>query len=111
MRISELQSHLARLKAQYGNCSVVIEDESVNPERLISYFTIGDTVVEDESGDGYDVVSIRISPLKENPLSKKLNELARQFEYTHGMVRELLGEALAEFEGKLREIGESQVRG
>jgi hypothetical protein len=109
MRIAELENHLARLKEEYGNCSVVIEDESQSPDRIIAEFSVGDALVEDETGDGYEVVSIKIPALKTKSGESDSSDLTQEFEAFLGKVTKIIGDALAKFEDQCKQIN-SQIK-
>ena len=79
MRISELQCKLAILSEKYGNCHVIIEDETQGEDAVISNFEVDEGFVEDSSGDGYEVVSLRI------PAEKAVNEESKKVEFYDGM--------------------------
>ena len=60
MRISELQNKLAEMKKEFGNCPVIIEDETQGDGCLISNFSVEEAFIKYKSGNEHEVVSLVI---------------------------------------------------
>ena len=74
MRISELQNKLAEMKKEFGNCPVIIEDETQGDGCLISNFSVEDAFIKYKSGNEHEVVSLRIPAEKADEEEKEENQ-------------------------------------
>ena len=74
MRISELQNKLAEMKKEFGNCPVIIEDETQGDGCLISNFSVEEAFIKDKSGNEHEVVSLVIPAEKADEEEKEENQ-------------------------------------
>jgi len=106
MRIAELQRKLAEIKEEYGNCPVIIDDERLGAKSLTCEFSVEDAMVEDKSGDGHEVVSLRIPAEKseERPLPEGVPGYFRDLKTFHEQIIELMNTNVQMFEAHLCQV-------
>lgn len=118
MRIAELQRKLAEIKEEYGNCPVIIDDERLGAESLTCEFSVEDAMVEDQSGDGHEVVSLRIPAEKsvnekseERPLPEGVPGYFRDLKTFHEQIIELMNTNVQMFEAHLCQVEKALKKG